>query len=319
MCSIHIPFIVKGAFLMNFKMFCLTLLSASAFNATAQPVLSTMMPVATDSGFNQRQYFTSRPDLRKCVSPLCGGLFVKQVNKNKTRCADGSLQNECYVAEVDWSAISSDPIDANDNLLLQGTIASKTFDNFGNLGIFKAQAAYTPVVDKVLKNNNTFVGLENNGIVCITTPCFSVDEHVLNSSKIRPISSINLENVGATQAQVTAAYDMMAQEGVLLAAGVNRQEQGVAGLGLTFTARQFYLPINTATGKCPEGYEANGEQCVTPFGCIAPEIELQAHGGAAFVDPVTGETKSTITTSCVTSCESPAVLDAPARCSVFYP
>ena len=34
----------------------------------------------------------------KCISPICGGYFVKRVNQATTVCADGSKQAECYVS-----------------------------------------------------------------------------------------------------------------------------------------------------------------------------------------------------------------------------
>jgi hypothetical protein len=67
------------------------------------------------------------------------------------------------------------------------------------------------------------------------------------------------------------------------------------------------------------GYEYKNGQCVTPYGCIAPELELKAYGGAAIVDPVTGEVSGTVTTSCVASCDAPAVSTEPGRCEVYYP
>ena len=35
-------------------------------------------------------YIVTRMDPRMCPTPLCGGYFVKAVNKPKTQCADGS-------------------------------------------------------------------------------------------------------------------------------------------------------------------------------------------------------------------------------------
>src|SRR5688500_1902707 len=47
-------------------------------------------------------YFLVRQDRRRCMSPLCGGYFVKRVNQSRTRCANGRWMPECYVAEIDW-------------------------------------------------------------------------------------------------------------------------------------------------------------------------------------------------------------------------
>ncbi len=62
------------------------------YNIFAKVVTNTNSKVA---------FFTARPDFRKCATPMCGGYFVKAVNKKRTRCADGTEQRECYVAELD--------------------------------------------------------------------------------------------------------------------------------------------------------------------------------------------------------------------------
>ena len=35
--------------------------------------------------FSPSGYFVARQDMRECVSPLCGGYFVKRVNSQLTR------------------------------------------------------------------------------------------------------------------------------------------------------------------------------------------------------------------------------------------
>ncbi|MDO9105554.1 MAG: hypothetical protein Q7U57_11395 [Methylovulum sp.] len=195
----------------------------------------------SSDAFNPNGFYTFRPDLRKCVSPLCGGIFVKEVNRKQTRCADGSLQQECYVATV----INKQAFDITEAALVQGKLLPKNYPGFGNLGEFVLTSAARSVTDKTVTWR--FVGLENNGIVCITTPCFSVDEYSLNSVKIKEISEIDLESVGANKEDLQQAQDIIAGGGVLLAAGINEQVQQQTGLGVKFVAEQFYLPIKPLT------------------------------------------------------------------------
>ncbi len=204
--------------------------------------------VTNDDEFNPRGYFTLRPDFRRCISPLCGGVFVKKVNRRKTRCADGTFQNECYVAEIDWKALgfnplnqSSSPFNQKTPFLVQGRVLPKKFEGFGNLGVFKLKAAFRPASSETAKK--LFVGIENNGIVCITSPCFSYDEHKLNSRRVRSISGFDLSRVNASSEDIDAARKILANGGVLLASGVNQQTQEQAGIGLQFIANQFFLPI----------------------------------------------------------------------------
>lgn len=42
-------------------------------------------------------------DQRRCAAPLCGGFWVREVGQPTTTCADGSVADACYVAEIDWS------------------------------------------------------------------------------------------------------------------------------------------------------------------------------------------------------------------------
>src|SRR5687767_32432 len=67
-------------------------------------------------------YFLVRQDRRRCISPLCGGYFVKRVNQSWTPCADGRRMRECYVAEIDWNGQPEiDPAKA----LLRGDIIAR--------------------------------------------------------------------------------------------------------------------------------------------------------------------------------------------------
>lgn len=194
------------------------------------------VPSAGDD-FNPHGYYTFQPDLRKCAAPLCGGYFVKAVNSKLTRCADGSLQESCYVAVIN----NKQNIDLSSAALLHGRIKTKIYPGFGNLGAFQLKAAFSSATSAV--GEGSFVGLENNGIVCITTPCFSVDQSVLNSNKSRTISGIDLNGFGASDKDIDQAVAIMADGGVLIAAGVNKQVEEVAGPGVTFVASQVYFPI----------------------------------------------------------------------------
>ncbi len=196
--------------------------------------LNTALP---DSVFNQHGYFTFRQDLRLCPSPLCGGIFVKAVNLKLTRCADGSLQAECHIALVN----NKNNIDINSAALLHGRIKTKIFGDFGNLGVFELKEAFSSAT--AAAGEGRFVGLENNGIICFTSPCFSIDQFLLNRNKLRAISGIDLEEVGASKKNLNKALDILDYGGVLLASGVNKQVDEVAGTGITFVANQFYLPI----------------------------------------------------------------------------
>lgn len=196
--------------------------------------------------------FTARPDYRKCAAPLCGGYFVKLVNKKLTQCADGSLKEECYVASIVYggAAINTGVISfANKTpLLLIGAIQPRGNDPIRNLGVFIAKEAYRSATQNTATGN--FYGVTNNGIVCITTPCFSYDEVLLNSdSRITKLSDINLEMSGALPGDIAQAQQLLANGATLFATGKNQRYQGFAGIGVRLVAQQFYLPIKPVAVK----------------------------------------------------------------------
>lgn len=273
-------------------------------------------------GFDTDGYYTATQDLRKCVSPLCGGIFIKEVNKRFTVCADGSRARQCYIGTPNWDKLGFNPFaHAGDTgvftaLLLKGQVLENKEGDFGNLGEFVAEAAYRPATNNPARGR--FVALENKGIYCITSPCFSIDQSLLNRDKTKIISGFNLNPVGASSADVDAAYTLFGNEQPILGAGYNKKQQELHGVGISFIANQFYLPI-VPKQECKEGYQAVNGRCETPHGCVAPQIELTTIGGAPMIDPITGEPVANISYSCVDSCEFPAHESGPASCTLPLP
>jgi hypothetical protein len=198
---------------------------------------------------SQADIFTARPDFRKCLAPVCGGYFIKLVNKKLTQCANGRLQEECYVASIVYGGgpVGSAAQSSSNRtpLLLIGAIVPKQYDRAGNLGVLIATEAYRSATQNTAIGN--FYGVTNNGIMCITTPCFSFDEVLLNSNnRIAKLSDVNLEMSGALPDDIARAQQLLANGGTLYAAGKNQKYQGFAGIGVRLVAQQFYLPIKPA-------------------------------------------------------------------------
>lgn len=198
---------------------------------------------ATGEDFNPQGYYTFRTDPRLCPSPLCGVFFVKAVNRKLTRCANGSFKETCYIAAIN----NPQNIDLTSAALLQGRIKPKVYPGFGNLGVFELQAVFSSATADAGKG--IFVGLENNGIVCITTPCFSIDQSLLDSCKSRVISGVDLTGFGASDEDIQKALAIVADSGALIAAGADKQVKETAGLGVTFVASQVYFPIAAIVKK----------------------------------------------------------------------
>lgn len=278
------------------------------YSLTAQ--LSVKPPV----GFDQNGYYLARQDFRKCASPMCGGIYVKHVNKRVMRCPNGRSSNECYIGTPDWSKLGFYPFanlpSTDSAILLKGVV-----DRSVEFGRFTAEAAFSPAGKKA--PTGTFYGVENNGIMCITSPCFSFDQYTLNSKNpVGKISNLDLTRSGASEKDMETAYALMAEGDTVLIAGVNRRERQMAGVGIKLVASQFYLPIRAEDPKvCEDGYKPAEKGCVTANGCTYPQLELAAYSG---VRPIEGEDPM-ISYSCVDTCDLPGVLVSNGYCNLYLP
>jgi len=54
----------------------------------------------------QSRYYTIRRDFRKCAIPMCGGYWIALANGLRTRCHDLRLAEECYVEDLDLTALN---------------------------------------------------------------------------------------------------------------------------------------------------------------------------------------------------------------------
>ena len=190
--------------------------------------------VSTEPRYATSAFYSIRRDLRRCVSPMCGGYFVKLVNMSSTRCANGRFMSECYVAEIDWRGR---PQNDGAQLLVRGNIVSKRYARFGNLGELRVSESWTS-----LGNNRpvgTFYLVRDRGVRCITFPCPTHLEAKLNSSFRRNIAGVNLQ--GAALSDASAAYAAMTGPDGAIVTGNDVVVTGPGGRSFELRATQVYV------------------------------------------------------------------------------
>lgn len=214
------------------------------------------LPPAGDLLPAKTYYIATRIDPRMCPSPLCGGVYVKQVNRMLTRCADGKLEQECYAPILDWSALGLlDPetIRLEDEfrgkrVLARGAL--RLVDTpYGKLPGLVATDAWRGVTGN--PPSGLFRGLQPSGIVCITWPCPELAAVRLNQNQRGLVHGLDLRASGADPDELQAGYDALHQGPGLLVAGTRRRIKGPAGSGIEIVAREFYTKVGTgAAGSC---------------------------------------------------------------------
>src|SRR5262249_40887566 len=169
-------------------------------------------------------FYSVRPDLRKCASPMCGGYFVKSVNTKSTRCADGHYLAECYVTGIDWHGQAEvEPQKA----LLRGKIVRKVDPNFGALGLFRVTEVWQAASDN--RPAGTFFLVHETRIRCVAAPCPTHNEAELNSTVNRKIAGVDLSESGAPSDVISQAAVTMGQPSGLIVAGNHAPVTGPGG------------------------------------------------------------------------------------------
>jgi len=165
-------------------------------------------------------FIVTRQDQRKCAYPMCGGVFVKAVNKAKTTCLDGTKQADCYVAELDFDALGWSDDQAADvrgsavggAIVLTGTIEPlESHPMYGRLAAHAASEAHTDATA-----TGTYYSVEDNGIVCITAPCPSVSASKLNSTVVKQLTDVDLSGLGLSADEIDATMTAVHDGGVIM-------------------------------------------------------------------------------------------------------
>jgi hypothetical protein len=209
-------------------------------------------------GGERNQHFSVTRDARRCISPVCGGWWVQAVNEAQTRCADGSWAKTCYVAALDKSRVSGDFSEFNNshNNLAFGRIKRRDYPGFGNLGELVVTDAWYGADPGGF---STEIGPEwsavwDNGILCVTTPCYSTDQEFLNTGATGKLSDLDLSAVAADPAEMDLAQWLWANK-QLLVAGQNvvfpDPGPGPGNDGIALIADQIYLPLKAGGGGKP--------------------------------------------------------------------
>lgn len=186
------------------------------------------------------EYYLVRQDRRRCVSPLCGGYFVKRVNQSRTRCANGRWMSECYVAEIDWNnQMEVEPSKA----LLRGNVVARHFARFGNLGALRVTESWQSPSDKPA--TGTLYRVRDRGVRCITHPCLSHTATRLNLNVTTNVAGVDLAEAGADGSEAAAA--MTNPDGVMVA-GYFSPVRGPAGRAQILKATKFYLRSGSEVG-----------------------------------------------------------------------
>lgn len=164
-------------------------------------------------------FYSVEQDMRRCVSPLCGGKVLKRLNRTTTICHKNDVRKSCYVPALDFTATGLSEADiaraTAGGYIVRGAFAAKRFDNFGNLGTFKVTEIWTARGE--LAAQGTYVRIKDTNARCIAAPCFNKHERAINGTASATISDIDWANADLDETALTSAIEASLHNGVIVA------------------------------------------------------------------------------------------------------
>lgn len=224
-------------------------------------LLALLLPTLSQAA--DEKYYSVRPDDRECAAPLCGGVYVQELNQADTLCPDNESRTQCYIADIDWSALqlNDDQTGIAQNLarsgraILRGDLGEKQFGQIGMLGELQVSEAWEAATGSPTSGTFYHVASRSN-VVCLSAvgvPCYKMDAEELNTDAQPVPIELRLSRVGASQDKLDAAAEQL-PNGVLVAGYIKLASSGpVRGYTSqlarynTLSATQFYLPFAAET------------------------------------------------------------------------
>jgi hypothetical protein len=215
-----------------------------AMLVTAAALLAWAPSGATEPTGGLGSYYLAHADPRLCPSPMCGGIWVKLANTSATVCGDAARQEECYAASADLSRLRVDEkgraqlqsLVTEGRTVARGKLVRGLVEGFPELDTLVVSEIWT-ASSSLGRAAGVFRRLRDNGIRCVTTPCFSIRAAVLNVSRFENVSGVDLSRTGAPRAERRRALDDISGPGMLASGRVVQRSNG----GRAVVATQFYV------------------------------------------------------------------------------
>jgi hypothetical protein len=226
-----------------------------------------------DSSSSTSTYYRARFDARKCMFPLCGGVWVRRVNFATTKCLDGKYAPECYAAVVELQGLGLGSTYLDEKVMtgfesgavvLRGKLAAGKVGSFP-ITRFIAKEAWLTASAGEPATGDLFYRASDSGIRCIKAPCPSVHVAKLNSTVALNVDGFDLAAVPGSDADRDAAGSDVMRVGLVLAAHTRQVPQQ----GKVAVASQAYRRVIAPGALCGPGTSAAcgpAMQCCYPCG-----------------------------------------------------
>jgi hypothetical protein len=230
-----------------------------------------------------QSYVVLRPDYRKCMSPICGGYYVRDANR--------PYGKEVYVSGLDMSLSGLDEVDAArvtgapaNELVLRGKLGAveKKF----NTRAFRVTEAYRGMPGVTVQSGDLFyrAHFRDPQITCITAPCNNTVGQKLNFKPEFDFTTLTVDDAAKPFVDKAWLSRRVLSHDAIVAAKLRNGAKFPGGYEKVLDASQVFVRIPDLAGPCPmfpihmcpEGkvntFSHNADRCSIPTGCATPGI-----------------------------------------------
>ncbi|NUO51161.1 MAG: hypothetical protein HOV80_20070 [Polyangiaceae bacterium] len=247
---------------------------------------------------------------------MCGGMYVKAVNKTQTKCFDGTKADECYVASIDHSPLGLSGTQSEEvmaairegRVLLSGEMVELDapaggFASLLTYKAFEAETGNTPT--------GTYYVVEPSGITCIKAPCPSLQARKINGTSIKQVTDVDFSSLGLTPEEEEAFISTIWEKNLVVSGKVSSVSSSI-GTKKVLKPSEIFSTVEPIASQqlcqddaaCGEGMVCDHTECLSN---CAPDMVCPAVCWGACVE---GSAPSPQPGSCVASCGGSSPDDA---------
>ena len=226
-------------------------------------------------------FVTLRADMRRCAAPLCGGYFVREVNRKDA---------ERYVSRLDFD--TSMPAEAIEDvrsapateLVLRGHLGRQDSrfhtPSFVVIEAFRGMPGVTPGEDAAFYQ----VHARKPPIDCFVAPCPNEIAQLLNTSMQAEFDRVSVDRAALLWVDKGWLTSRIEARGAIAAGALGEGAHYPGGFEQVLEASQVFLRLPERVGPCPlratlscaEGTvavdERTEERCLTQVACVKQGI-----------------------------------------------
>ena len=260
------------------------LASSAGCSSSAAPGPITAEPVSSQGeelAMTRDRVVVVRPDARRCVAPLCGGYFVRELNRGEA---------ERYVSALDLSATGLDDaavagaLAAPTSLVLRGHLGAADARHgtrrFAARDVWRGMPGVAPADDEAFYT----VAPRTPPIECLVAPCPEEIATLVNGRDHYAFDGVDVAPAALAWVDASWLASRVTEHGAVVAASWVRGTHYPGGYAWTLQTSQVYVHLPDRVGPCPaapaqacdEGtvaaFERNPDRCLIQVACVKRAI-----------------------------------------------